>query len=188
MWAKVQSGAIVAYPYGPSELRRDFPNTSFPGAMSQDALAAWDVVPVEPRNPPAHDYITQNCERVLPTLSGNSWVETWAVTAASEAEVEQRNADLRQGLSLSFSQLLIGLVAEGWITEPDGEAWLSGTLPGAVLAVISTLPAEQQFAAKARALRPSVVVRSDPLVGGLAAVEGKSPDQIDDFFTTHAVV
>lgn len=87
---------------------------------------------------------------------------------------------------LSFAQLLIGLVTEEWITEADGGGWLVGTLPAPVLAVIDTLPAGQQFAAKARAIRPSAVVRADPLVAALAAAEGKTSAEIDAFFTTYA--
>lgn len=87
---------------------------------------------------------------------------------------------------LSFAQLLIGLVTEEWITEAEGGGWLVGTLPAPVLAVIATLPAGQQFAAKARAIRPSAVVRADPLVAALAAAEGKASAEIDAFFTTYA--
>ena len=89
---------------------------------------------------------------------------------------------------LSFPQLLIGLVTEQWITEADGEAWLAGTLPAAVLAVISSLPTEMQFPAKARALRPSMIVRADPLVAALAFYEGKTSEELDEFFLTYAQV
>jgi len=89
---------------------------------------------------------------------------------------------------LSFPQLLIGLVAEQWITEADGEAWLAGTLPSAVLEVISSLPTEMQFPAKVRALRPSMIVRADPLVAALAAYEGKTPEELDEFFLTYSQV
>ncbi len=88
--------------------------------------------------------------------------------------------------NLSFAQLLIGLVVEGWITEAEGDAWLSGTLPAPVLALIATLPAGQQFAAKARAIRPSVIVRADPLVGVLGAAQGKTSEELDDFFIAYA--
>lgn len=84
--------------------------------------------------------------------------------------------------AISFAQLLIGLVSEAWITEAEGEAWLAGTLPFAVLTVIDSLPAEQRFAAKARAIRPSVVLRDDPLVVSMGAAAGKSEADIDTFF------
>ena len=87
---------------------------------------------------------------------------------------------------LSFAQLLIGLVTEGWITEAEGESWLVGTLPDPVLGVIATLPTNQRFAAKARASRPSNVERADPLVGALSAAEGKTPEELDEFFFTYS--
>lgn len=90
--------------------------------------------------------------------------------------------------NLSFAQLLIGLVTEAWITEADGEAWLAGTLPLAVLTVIDSLPVEQRFAAKARALRPSEVLRADPLVTAMGTAAGKTEAEIDAFFTTYAGV
>ena len=109
---------------------------------------------------------------------------TWA-NGAWDWDAE---AFARAAMSLTFAQLLIGLVAEGWISEADGDGWLAGTLPAPVLAVIATLPAGQQFAAKARAARPSVVERLDPLVAALAAAQGKSEAQIDTFFSTYAAV
>ena len=90
--------------------------------------------------------------------------------------------------NLSFAQLMIGLVSEGWITTAEGEAWLTGTLPAPVLALIATLPLAQQFAAKARALRPTIVERTDPLVSALGAAQGKTPEQLDDFFRTYAAI
>ena len=88
--------------------------------------------------------------------------------------------------NLSFAQLLIGLVTEGWISEADGEGWLVGTLPAGVLALIGTLPTNQQFAAKARATRPSEIVRSDPLVNALGTAEGKTSVELDEFFITYS--
>lgn len=90
--------------------------------------------------------------------------------------------------SISFAQLLIGLVAEQWITEAEGEGWLTGTLPAAVTAVINALPVEQRFAAKARALRPSEVLRADPLVAAMGVAAGKTEAEIDAFFQTYAGV
>lgn len=101
---------------------------------------------------------------------------------------EEILATQRADMRLTFAQLLIGLVAEGWITQAEGEAWLAGTLPAPVTALIDTLPAEQQFAAKARAIAPSAVLRSDPLVNALGAAQGKTPEQLDAFFQTYAQV
>ena len=98
------------------------------------------------------------------------------------------SAPKRMDMRLTFAQLLIGLVAEGWITEAEGRAWLAGTPPAPVLALIETMPADQQFAALARALRPSEVVRLDPLVEALTIANGKSAEEIDQFFEVYATV
>jgi hypothetical protein len=90
--------------------------------------------------------------------------------------------------SITFAQLLIGLVAEEWITESEGTAWLSGTLPAGVEGLISTLSEGQRFAARARAVRPSVVVRNDPLVVALGAAQEKTPEELDQFFITAATL
>jgi len=95
-------------------------------------------------------------------------------------------AALRSTLQLSFAQLLIGLVTEGWITKEEGRAWRDRvSLPPAVNLVIASLPEEQQFAAETRALAPSEVLRLDPLVEALAMVEGKTPEELDQFFLTY---
>lgn len=188
MWARIIDGVVVDYPYGLSELQRDNPNTSFPEQMSEERYLDWNILPVEPHNPPAHDYLTQNCVRVLPTLQDGKWVETWQVSAASPEEVAQRTAGLRAGLRLSFAQLMIGLVTEAWITQAEGEAWLAGVLPLSVALVIDALPLDQRFAAKARALRPSEVLRNDPLVSAMGTAAGKTPAEIDTFFQTYATI
>lgn len=91
--------------------------------------------------------------------------------------------------SISFAQLLIGLVSEGWITADEGRAWRDRTaLPAPVQALIASLPEAQQFAAETRAFAPSEVLRNDPLVQGLGVVAGKTEAQLDDFFRTYSGV
>lgn len=89
-------------------------------------------------------------------------------------------------VSISFAQLVIGLVAERWITEEDGRLWLTGTLPPQVVSTINLIPEEQRFAATAKATRPSVVERMDPLVQRMALVQKRSDAEVDDFFRTYA--
>jgi hypothetical protein len=81
---------------------------------------------------------------------------------------------------------MIGLVSEGWITTAEGEAWLTGTLPAPVLALVAKLPTEQQFPAKARAIRPALIERADPLVVMLGKAQGKKVEDMDNFFRKYA--
>ncbi len=116
-------------------------------------------------------------------------IVTTAVRDGIPRDVEAELLQLRSQMKLSFAQLLIGLVGEGWITQAEGTAWLvNRTPPGPVTALIGQLPAEQQFPALARAVAPSEVLRLDPLVVGLGSYTGKTPEQIDNFFQTYSVV
>ena len=114
---------------------------------------------------------------------------TWVVVepeGAPVVEVEAR--DPRTDMILSFPQLLIGLVTEGWITEADGNGWLVGVLPPSVEVTINLVPADQRFAARARATRPSEVLRLDPLVQMMSMAQGRSPEEVDDFCVRYATV
>lgn len=116
-------------------------------------------------------------------------IDVTRTQTSKDAEAAATLSEQRAVMVLSFSQLLIGLVAEGWITEVEGEAWLTGnSLPAAATTLIGSLPTEQQFPAKARMLRMSEALRTDPLVTALAALEGKTDAEIDTFFTTYATV
>lgn len=85
--------------------------------------------------------------------------------------------------SISFIQLISGLVSLGWISAAEGEAWFrAGKLPQTAEAVIQSLPGDQRFAARIRMTRPSVVNRDDGLVRALAQAAGKTPTEMDAFF------
>lgn len=101
-------------------------------------------------------------------------------------DIEAELQVMRERLKLSFAQLLIGLVTEAWITQTEGTAWLiNRTLPSAVTTLIGQLPTDQQFAAMARAVAPSEVLRLDPLVVALASAQGKTAAEMDEFFITY---
>lgn len=88
--------------------------------------------------------------------------------------------------NLSFTQLLIGLVTESWITELEAEDWLKGILPAPILTLLDQLPVEQRLVVKIKATRPIEIVRADPLVSSLGVVQGKSEAELDDFFIKYA--
>lgn len=121
------------------------------------------------------------------TPASRFWPVVQDMIRSGETVEDLTNLPAPAPAQMTFAQLLIGLVAEGWITEAEGDAWLEGRIPAAALALIGTLPEAQRFAAKARAARPSVVLRNDPLVVALAAAQGRA-DDLDRFFTTYAAV
>lgn len=126
MWAKVQDGVVVAYPYGLSELRQDRPDTSFPDDVPVERLADFGVFPVVSFDPPWHDPLTQNCLRGWPAKSGDVWIETWNVTTASPEDAAARTAERAAAVRAERDRRL---AACDWTQLPDApankEAWAS---------------------------------------------------------------
>lgn len=87
---------------------------------------------------------------------------------------------------VSHAQIIAALIDAEILTEAEGTAWITGTLPAAVEAMIATLPAEQRTIARLRAIRPSEVVPTDPLVTALALAQGKDEADLIDLFTMAA--
>lgn len=98
---------------------------------------------------------------------------------------EERLASLTP---VSHAQIIAALIGAGILTEAEGVDWITGTLPASVEAMIAALPAEQRTIARLRAIRPSSVVPTDPLVAALAASEGKSIEDLIDIFTAAAAI
>jgi hypothetical protein len=105
-----------------------------------------------------------------------------------EPTPEEILARERSSMSLTFAQMIIGLVTSDWLTEEEGEQWLDGVLPLNVMTLINSLPEEQKFIAKVRAKRPSIILRNDPLVIALAASNDKTQEELDIFFRTFSEV
>lgn len=89
---------------------------------------------------------------------------------------------------VSHAQIIAALIGAGILTEAEGVDWITGTLPASVEVMIAALPAEQRTVARLRAIRPSSVVPTDPLVGALAASEGKSIEDLIAIFTAAAAL
>lgn len=96
---------------------------------------------------------------------------------------------------LSFAQFIIGLTEQGWINQTEANNWLTAnSLPAAVEAAIATLPetapdgSKPQLRAHARAIRPSVIQRTNELLLMLAAARGVTEEQLDDFFRNYSQV
>jgi hypothetical protein len=91
-------------------------------------------------------------------------------------------------MSLTFSQMIIGLVSENWITQEEGIGWLQGILPSAFNAIIENVPEQDKISIIARALRPSIIIRDDPIVVMLASLQQKTPSDVDNFFKKYSEV
>lgn len=110
-----------------------------------------------------------------------------AITAPPPKSPEDLLHEWRLSASLTRPRLLTGLVAEKWISEAEGDLWLIGTLPATVLALIDQMPPERRFEARSKALTATIIPRSDPLVVALGQLEGKTDEDLDQFFRNWAL-
>lgn len=83
---------------------------------------------------------------------------------------------------VSHAQMIGALILSEVITREEGVEWIKGILPAAVQSMIDALPPEQAVIAELRAIRPTVVVPTDPLVAALAAAQGKTEEDLMELF------
>lgn len=113
LYVKAIDGAIVAYPYSPTDLIRENPSTSFPvGGISTADLAVWNVFPVHFSAPPSIDSLTQKIVESPPLYDGLSWVQQWAVEALSQEEIDANTAQQASSVRAERDRLL---TATDWI-------------------------------------------------------------------------
>ena len=105
MYAKIQNGSVVEYPYGLSQLQRDNPNTSFVLPLTQDILDLSGMVEVVLTDAPEFDH-TQAVVETPPELVDGQWTQQWDVISASPEEIAQREASQGQNIRLQRNQKL----------------------------------------------------------------------------------
>lgn len=133
------------------------------------------------------------CPECAPAILGAETIQIsaapWepAIAAPPPKSPEDLLHEWRSSASLTRPQLLAGLVAEKWISEAEGDLWLIGTLPATVLALIDQMPPERRFEARSKALTATIIPRSDPLVAALGQLEGKTDEDLDQFFRNWAL-
>ncbi len=89
IYAKIENGIVLQYPFSPSMLRAENPNTSFPKDMSLELLAQYGVYPVTAIEPPAST-LTQDPVEQPPQLINGAWTQVWAMVNVSAEEVALR--------------------------------------------------------------------------------------------------
>lgn len=126
MYAKIENGVVTQYPYTMEDLRRDYPNTSFPASPSTEVFTEFGVVRVVVTGAPERDHATQKVVEGTPVFVSqrNRWEQLWEIKAASEQEITERNqakaADIRSQRNNRISLC-------DWTQLPDApvdkEAW-----------------------------------------------------------------
>lgn len=89
LFAKQVNGNIVKFPYTGSDLRADYPDTSFPRNLSGVDLSSWGVVKVKEMPDPPYNEKTQNLVLGEPKYVNRSWQVTKVAVAKNASEIKE---------------------------------------------------------------------------------------------------
>lgn len=95
--AFIENGAVIQYPIGAVDVRRKFPNTSFPRNIEEADLTAFGVVNVVDLPQPQFNNETQYLQENPPSSDNGVWLKTWSVVnyTTEELAVRQENKKSR---------------------------------------------------------------------------------------------
>ena len=168
VYAKVEDGAVVQYPYDLYTLRQDNPNTSFPDGMTTEQYAEWGMVPVTVEPEPEFDRVYKELESVDLTLVDGVWTQGWSVVDRDPEDVQETIEAQRQGMKCSMRQARLALLQQGLLSNVD--------------AVIAALPDGEREPAEIEWEYAKDVERLSPLVVSLMPALGMSDEEIDNLF------
>lgn len=88
MFVKITNGSVDTYPYSVGQLRRDYPNTSFPKTVPTATMAAYGMYPVGYEAAPDYDPLTHRLQHSsVPSLVDGEWKLTKTVVALTAQQI-----------------------------------------------------------------------------------------------------
>lgn len=114
MYAKVENGNIVKYPYTEFDLRNDNPNTSFPKIVLPNIFEMFGAVEVH-ESDYGTDY-TKNYVEGNPRIENGLYVRNWSEIDATEEEITERLRVEWNKIRAKRNKLLL---ASDWTQLPD---------------------------------------------------------------------
>lgn len=99
MHALIENGAVAQYPYGIGDLKRAYPDTSFPASMDDAALLEYGVHRVFFSTPPVLTP-AQALEEDPPVFDAEAqrWAQVWRVRDKTEGELQADAAALQRSI------------------------------------------------------------------------------------------
>jgi hypothetical protein len=107
MYALIENGAVVQYPYSYVNLKQDNPNTSFPANVSNATLESFGVYVVYNTTPPV---VTkdQYLQEGTPVYNDEDqrWEQVWIVVDMTPEQIAERDESDRQANKTQAESLL----------------------------------------------------------------------------------
>jgi len=107
MFAKIKNGAVEQFPYTVGQLRRDYPDISFPKHVPESVMAEFGMVAVHEQPIPTFDPMTHSIEwGPLPVKKGDTWEFVPSVRVLTPDEIADRDATKASAVRLRRDSLL----------------------------------------------------------------------------------
>jgi hypothetical protein len=117
MYAIVENGVVVRYPYTVTDLRLANRDTSFPNKIDDETLLGYGLHKVFEVAPPQVTN-TQILEELAPVYDPvqQQWNQVFSVRNMTEEELQKRNSDQADQIRIDRNRLL---VESDWTQLPD---------------------------------------------------------------------
>jgi hypothetical protein len=125
MFAKIENGSVVQYPYTLEQMHSDNPDTSFPQNISVALHESFGVFKVDYEGAPEFDPLTHRIEHSSgPLLVDGKWMLTKTVVAKTQEQMDAdaagKSAQIRQERNAKLSETDWTQVADAPV---DQAAW-----------------------------------------------------------------
>jgi len=87
-FALIENNSVSQYPISSVEIRRRFPNVSFPKPLDGADLSAFGIETIAETEQPNFDLATQRVREATPSLVDNAWQQTWNVIDLTADELQ----------------------------------------------------------------------------------------------------
>lgn len=94
----------IVYPYSIRNLKKDYPQVSFPNTLTNETLSRYGVYTVVKTDKPNYDPILENIEEHTPENIEGVWRQRWLVTKASDEQIESRLLEIKKAAEESRAE------------------------------------------------------------------------------------
>jgi len=91
MYAKINGGTVVKFPYSFGELRKDNPNVSFPRNISSSIMGRYGMVAVTDGTQPTPTVYQKVVRNAAPTIVEGSWQIDYTLVDMTAEEITEKD-------------------------------------------------------------------------------------------------
>lgn len=128
MYALVQGGDLIAYPYSDYQLRRDNANVSFPAEMDDETRADFGMIEVEATPVPSGKIAVATAAELV----GGAWIEVHTLEDPPPPSANEVDAERDRRIAAGFT-----FGGKSYQSRPDDRENIAGSSTAALAAMVN---------------------------------------------------